>query len=81
MQEENTEHTFGNKDICKATPPNGKQFECLLTRKMRTWNFPAWEVRITKGPDLGCTTHVTEEQLELVEAYDPEKHYSKHSYR
>ena len=81
MKEENTETTFGSKDICQATMPNGDQFECLLTRKMRTWDFPAWEVRITKGPELGCTTHVREEQLQLLEAFDRDKHYSRYSYR
>ena len=81
MEKENQDHVFGNKDVCKATLTNDEQFECRLNRKMRDWEFPAWEVRITKGPSLGCITHVREEQLELVEAYDPDKHRSSYSYR
>ena len=80
MEEENT-HVFTSNDVCKATLPNDEQFECRLSRKMRSWNFPAWEVRITKGPQLGCITHVREEQLELVEAYDPDTHRTRYSYR
>ena len=82
MESENQKHTFGNGDICKATLPNDEQFECRLSRNMRDWNFPAWEVRITKGSSLGCITHVREEQLELVEAYDPNaRSTSRYSYR
>ena len=74
MQEGQEQPGFGNKDICKATLPNGEEFECRLNRKMRSWEFPAWEVRITNGKNRGCITHVTEKQLELVETYDPQKH-------
>ena len=72
-QEEQKDHTFGKADICKATLPNGDEFECHLNRKMRGWGFPTWEVRITKGGSRGCLTHVTEGQLELLEAYDRNK--------
>ncbi len=73
MEEEQEQRPFGTKDICKATLPNGDEFECHLNRKMRGWTMPAWEVRITKGGHLGCLTHVTEKQLELLEAYDRDK--------
>ena len=64
--------TLNSRDICEATLPNEEQFTCVLKKKMRGWEFPAWEVRITRGPSLGCITHVREEALRLIEAFDPQ---------
>jgi len=65
---------FGSRDLCEATLPGdrpGSTFTCELMREMRHWPFPAWEVRIVKGKELGCTTHVRDEWLKLIERYDP----------
>lgn len=72
-EQQQEQRAFVNKDVCKATLPNGDEFKCQLNRKMRGWEFPAWEVRITNGGSRGCLTHVTETQLELLEAYDRDK--------
>jgi hypothetical protein len=82
MKKAASEHTFGNKDICRATILKKEKFECRLTRKMHDWDFPAWEVRITKGSSRGWITHVRESELELLEAYSHDNaQSSRHNYR
>ena len=67
-KKETEDFKFESYDVCKATLPNEETFTCELKRFMRQWDFAAWEVRITQpSHKLGWTTHVREEQLELIE--------------
>ena len=67
IEEETEDFKFESYDVCEAVLSDDDTFECTLTRHMRNWAFPAWEVRITRGQHLGCTTHVREEQLTFIE--------------
>jgi len=63
------EREFMANDICEATMPDESKFSCVLTRRMRGWGFPVWEVRITAPGQRGTITHVRDSQLRLLKAY------------
>jgi hypothetical protein len=66
-----TKEELKQHDICEATLQNGNTFKCVLNKRMRGWGFPAWEVRILRGSQRGFITHVGDEHLIVIKAYDP----------